>query len=70
VASKQPKNRPFSRCPPREHAFDIGRCFVAAAKTIPEAKRRFDELGAADAPKPPKLKPGDGLGESDSLATT
>lgn len=53
----------------QEHAFDIGRCFAAAVRLIPDASTRFDELGAANAPKPPKTGQADGLTESDGLET-
>lgn len=53
----------------KEHAFDIGRCLVAAVMTLPEAEKRFNELGAANAPKSPRLKQAADLGEPDGLAT-
>lgn len=40
-----------------EHAFDIGRCFVAAVNLIPEAEERLNTLGASAAPHPPKPLP-------------
>ncbi|MFL6120252.1 hypothetical protein [Actinophytocola sp.] len=52
----------------REHAFDIGRCFVAAVRTTADAERRFKELGAANAPRSPRLRQADDLGEADGLA--
>lgn len=36
-----------------EHAFDIGRCFVAAVKLLPEAEARLNELGSGNAPGSP-----------------
>jgi hypothetical protein len=53
----------------QEHAFDIGRCFTAAVMLIPDASTRFEELGAANAPKPPNTDQADGLAEPDGLET-
>lgn len=35
-------------------ASDLNRCVVAAAMTHPDAEERFERLGAADRPRPPK----------------
>jgi hypothetical protein len=40
-----------------ELAFDIDRCFAKAARMVDEAGERYQRLGAADAPQPPKLLP-------------
>jgi hypothetical protein len=37
-----------------ELAFDIRRCFLAVAMTMPEAEDRYRDLGASAAPRPPR----------------
>jgi hypothetical protein len=56
-----PKSNTTAEMPPthavEEHAFDIGRCFKAAVRLIPEAAKRLEEFGASTAPNPPKPLP-------------